>query len=165
MKLLWIVLACLLPLSSAFAQSPQAEVEAAIHSVIEAFRAAIIDKDKPRFTALFAPGSVTWQSVKGDDSLRQIRESNPQAAKVRINPDNTYLSFIDGIVGDKASTEEKFNNIRIDSDGDIASVVFGYSFHRDGRESNRGQEAWQLVRTDHGWRIVSVIWSVSLSPP
>lgn len=131
-----------------------------IDCVIEAFRTAIIDKDKPRFLALF-PGSgpVTWQSVIGDDHLRQLRLKEPGTGKADPDPDKTHLSFIDGIVGDKASKAETFDNIRIDTDGEIASVMFDYRFLSDGRETNRGQEAWHLVRTDAGWKIVSVIWS------
>ena len=54
--------------------------------------------------------------------------------------------------------------MRIDSDRDVASVVFDYRFLRSGRESNRGLEAWHLVRTELGWRIVSVVWSVNPPP-
>lgn len=128
--------------------------------VIEAFRTAIIDKDKAKFLALF-PGSgpVTWQSVIGDDYLRQLRLKQPGTGKADPGADKTHLSFIDGIARDKASKAETFENIRIDTDGEVASVVFDYRFLSDGRETNRGQEAWHLVRTDAGWKIVSVIWS------
>jgi hypothetical protein len=131
-----------------------------IRGVIEAFRTAIIDKDKPKFLALFpATGPVTWQNVIGDDKLRQLRLDKPQASKAARIADKTHLSFIDGIVGDEASKAETFDNIRIDTDGEIASVTFDYRFLSDGRETNRGREAWHLVRTDAGWQIVSVIWS------
>lgn len=163
MKPLWILLACLLPLS-AFAQSPQSDPEAAIRSVIEAFRTSIIDKDRARFVALFVPGHVGWQSTKSDAALQRMRAKNPQVLKMRINPGSTYLSFIDDIVDDKETTEETFDDIRIETDGDVASVVFDYRFIGGGIESNHGQEAWQLVRTDDGWRIISVIWSVNLPP-
>ena len=38
---------------------------------------------------------------------------------------------------------------------------FDYSFHAGGRETNHGREAWQLVNTDDGWKIISVIYSVN----
>jgi hypothetical protein len=159
MKPLWILLACLLSLpASAEPLSPHHE--AGIRTVIEAFRASIVEKDKARFVALFVPGPVTWQSVDSDDALERRRKKHPQASKARFDRDSTHLSFIDNIVSDSKRTEETFDRIRIDSDGDIASVVFDYRFIAGGVESNHGQESWQLLRTDQGWRIISVIWSM-----
>ena len=164
MKLLCALLACLLPLS-AFAQSSAAGPELEIRAVVEAFRTAIIDKDKARFVGLFVAGPVTWQSVRGDEPLRRMRETDPQAPKVRLNAASNHLTFIDGIVARESRVEEKFGDLRIDTDGDIASVVFDYSFQVDGRETNHGDEAWQLVRTDDGWKIVAVVWSVNPARP
>ena len=161
MKPLWILLACLFSMSAS-AHSSGSTDDDAIRSVIEAFRTAIIDKDRARFVALFVPGHVSWQSARSDDALRRMRLKDPQARKTRFNPESTYLTFIDGIVSDMESTEETFANIRVDSDGDIASVAFDYRFIGGGVVSNHGREAWHLLRTDDGWRIISVIWSVNL---
>ncbi|UXI66249.1 nuclear transport factor 2 family protein [Tahibacter amnicola] len=139
-----------------------ARTEEGIRPVIEAFRASIQQKDKARFLALFAPGTVVWQSVRGDDSLRHVRQTQPGAAKLALNPGNSPQSFIDKIVESPARIDEVFRDVRIDTDGDIASVTFDFSFQRDGVEINRGREAWQLVHTDAGWRIIAVIWSTQL---
>ena len=174
MKPIYGLLLCLMS-PAAFAQAAQANTQAntqanldpdtaRIEAVIEAFRTAIIEKDKARFVELFVPGRVTWQSVRGDETLRLARQKDPLAAKVRFDPGKTHLSFIDGIVGGKLPEEEKFSNVRIDTDGDIASVFADYSFHQDGRETNNGKEAWHLVRTGDGWKIASVIWSVNRMP-
>lgn len=163
MKPLGILLACLLSLpasASTAAQPLSARQEAGIRSVIEAFRASIVEKDKARFVALFVPGPVTWQSVDSDEALERRRKTQPQASKTRFDPDSTHLSFIDNIVNDPKRVEETFDRIRIDSDGDIASVAFDYRFIAGGVESHHGQESWQLLRTDQGWRIASVVWSM-----
>jgi hypothetical protein len=138
-----LLAACLL-CPPAFAQAatdaaadPQAAAKREIGVVIEAFRTAIIDKDKPKFLALF-----------------------PEAGKANYNPKYSHLGFIDGIVSEPERNEEVFDDIRIDTDGEIASVAFDYRFLQDGRETNRGREAWNLVRTDAGWKIVSVVWSM-----
>ena len=147
------------------AADPHAAARREIGAVIEAFRTAIIEKDKPKFLALFpASGPVAWQSVIGDDNLRQLRLKKPDTGKANHNPKRTHLSFIDGIVSEPERNEETFDDIRIDTDGDIASVAFDYRFLQDGRETNRGREAWNLVRTDAGWKIVSVIWSMNWTP-
>jgi len=163
MKALWILLACLLSLpasASTAAQAPPPRHEAGIRAVIEAFRASIIEKDKARFVALFVPAPVTWQSVDSDEMVERSRKQHPRATKTQFDPDSTYLSFIDSIVSDPKPIEETFDRIRIDSDGDIASVAFDYRFVVAGVESHHGQESWQLLRTDQGWRIASVVWSM-----
>lgn len=166
MKSLLFLLACLLSFPSVGqTRATATEVQTArIEAVIEAFRTSIIDKDKPRFIALFLHDQVAWQSVKDDDVLQRVRQKQPDAAKVGINRQSNHLSFIDGIVAARHRTEEKFWNTRIDTDGDIASVTFDYSFHSGDRETNHGKEAWHLVNTDDGWKIVSVIWSVNTKP-
>lgn len=131
-----------------------------IEGVIETFRTAIINRDKDRFTRLFLHEQPVWQSVMSDEGLQRARLQNPQAMKVRINLEKNYRSFIEGIVANTRRSEETFENVRIDTDGDIASVYFDYSFHADDRKTNYGKEAWHLVNTDDGWKIVSVIWSV-----
>lgn len=137
---------------------------AQIQAVIETFRTAIIDKDRERFLALFVAGPITWQPVRGDDKLAELRRQEPNAAKVELTRERTPSSFIDGIVASRERLEETFGNARIDSDGDVAAVVFSYRFLRGGRETNRGLESWHLVRTELGWRIASVVWSSHLPP-
>ena len=164
MKSMLLLIACLLSFP-AFAQTPARNPDtASVEAVIAAFSACIVDKDKERFVKLFLHENTAWQNVTGDANLRKVREKKPEMLKVRINPKKSHLSFIDGIVADKEKDEEKFRDIKIESDGDIASVYFDYSFHADGKETNHGKEAWHLVRTDDGWKIVSVIWSVNWTP-
>ena len=162
MKALILLLCSLLPFAAHAQTSPEATNAARrqIEEVIETFRTAIIDKDKDRFIRLFLHENVTWQRVLSDEGLQRVREKQPEAAKARFDPQKTPLSFIEGIVANDRRIEEKFWNTRIETDGDIASVYFDYSFHAGDRETNHGKEAWHLVNTGEGWKIVSVIWSV-----
>lgn len=155
------------PSSHAQAAPPDARPEQAaargeIEKVIEQFRTSIVDKDKARFLGLFLKDSpVVWQDVVGDANLHERRKSKPDAKKLRVDPADGPVSFIEGIVSEPGRSEETFDNIRIETDGDIASVFFDYRFLSDGRETNHGKEAWHLVRSDDGWKIVSVIWSMN----
>jgi hypothetical protein len=165
-KPLLLAFACLLSFP-AFAQTEAKAVDTPsrqIEGVIEAFRTSIIDKDKARFVNLLLHDDITWQSVVSDANLPGLREKKPDAVKVRFDPTNSPLSFIDGIVSSKKRLEEKFWNTKIETDGDVASVLFDYSFNVDGKETNHGKEAWHLVKTDDGWKIVSVIWSLNWDP-
>ncbi|MDR6842142.1 nuclear transport factor 2 family protein [Pseudoxanthomonas sacheonensis] len=164
MKSLLLLFACLLSFPAFGQNSAKNPDTASVETIIAAFGACIVDKDKDRFVKLFLHENTAWQSVTGDANLRIVREKKPEALKVRVDPKSGHLSFIDSIVADKEREEEKFRDIKIETDGDIASVFFDYSFHADGKETNRGKEAWHLVRTDDGWKIVSVIWSVNWAP-
>lgn len=107
---------------------------AAIRQVVERFGAAFSDKDIAAFTELFysaRPEEVIWQFVVEDARLARIQKFKPEARKARRVPDNNYLTAIKAIAADPLPVEEK----------------------------NWGREMWHLVRTDQGWKIISVIFS------
>jgi hypothetical protein len=135
-----------------------------IRAVIETFRTSIINKDKTRFLQLFHGKSIPWLAVLDDESLQLAKKRNPKASKADPMGTPGPVPFIKSIASDSSRAEEKFENIRIETDGDIASVYFDYSFHQDNYKSNWGKEAWHLVRTDQGWKINSVIYSVHINP-
>lgn len=136
---------------------------AAVREVVEAFRTSIINKDKATFVSLFYsdnPEHVTWQLVDDDARVARLKNFVPDVRRVVWWPENNYLTMIDRTT--KAGSEpieEVFRDIIIDTDGEIASVNFDYSLLLDGKEEHWGREMWHLVRTDDGWRIISVIWS------
>src|SRR5688572_28690579 len=95
-KSLLLAFACLLS-CPAFAQAEAGPTDTPvqqIEAVIEAFRTAIIDKDKGRFASLFLHENITWQDVTGDANLKKLREKRPEARKVRVDPKDNYMSFI-----------------------------------------------------------------------
>jgi hypothetical protein len=152
--LLLVTLAAALPLKAAEPDHPE------IRAVIESFRTSIIQKDKPRFLDLFVQAEVPWQTVVSDETLAQIKAKRPEAVKARFKAENNPTKFIEGIVESKNASEETFSNIRIDTDGDVATVTFDYTFLSDGRMTNRGKECWLMVRTEAGWKITTLAYSV-----
>lgn len=156
---------CLIaPIGSTFAQGGTAQdtttQKQQIEAVIETVRTSIIEKDKAKFTALLFSEDIPWTSVMDARKLDQVREKKPEAKRVYPSAGKGPIEFIDSIVADKERQEEKFENVRIESDGNIASVWFDYSYHDGAKKTNWGKESWQLVRTDDGWKINSVVWSV-----
>ncbi|AVO30743.1 hypothetical protein [Stenotrophomonas maltophilia] len=103
---------------------------------------------------------IGWQYVSEDVRLQDIRRAKPDAIKARRIPANNFIALIDGAVASPKPKEEKFSNTKIETDGDVASVSFDYSFHDDGVKTNWGKEMWQLIRTEQGWKIFSVIYSI-----
>ena len=157
------VLSLLASLQPAMAGHNDPEDVAAVREVVEAFRTSIINKDKATFVNLFIsekPEDVTWQMVDDDARVARLKKIVPEARRVVKWPENNFLAMIDTTTrpGSEPS-EEVFRDIVIDTDGEIASVNFNYSFLLDGKEQHHGREMWHLVRTDNGWKIISVIWS------
>lgn len=151
-------------LQTASAQSREKSDDVtAIKQVVESFRTSIIKKDKASYMGLFfsdQPGDIGWQFVSEDTRLEQIRKTKPDAIKARKIPGVNFISLIDDVVATKEPREETFSNIVVDTDGEIASVSFDYTFLANGQKTNWGKEMWQLVRTERGWKIFSVIYSI-----
>ena len=136
---------------------------AAIRQVVESFRTSLINKDKATYMSLFfsdKPEDIGWQFVSEDTRLEHIKKTKPDAIKARQIPRNNFISLIDGAVAAKEPREETFSNIVIDTDGEIASVAFDYTFLANGQKTNWGKEMWQLVRTENGWKIFSVVYTI-----
>ncbi len=140
-----------------------AEDVKAIEQVLETFRTALVNKDKPTYMSLFfsdKPEDIGWQFVSEDVRLQDIRRTKPDAIKARQIPSNNFISLIDNAVASSTPKEEVFSNPKIETDGDAASLTFDYTFLSDGVKQNWGKEMWQLIRTEQGWKIFSVIYSV-----
>ncbi len=136
---------------------------AAVDRVVEAFRAAIVNRDKAAYMDLFfsdKPEEVGWQAVVDDARLQTVKQSRPQAIKARRIPTNNFVSLIDSVVSSKTTEEERISNVRIHTDGEVASAVFDYIYLSDGIATNQGSEHWQLVRTEVGWKIFSVVYTI-----
>lgn len=140
----------------------QADV-AAVKEVVEAFRIALRDKDKPKYLSLFfsaKPEQIGWQAVVDDPKLQLIQRDRPQAIKARHIPANNFLSLIDSAIASATTEEEQISQVVVDTDGEIASAAFDYVYLSAGKPTNWGREQWQLVRTEQGWKIFSVIYTV-----
>lgn len=149
-----------------YAQDP-AESRQQIERVVEAFRSAIVNKDKDAFLKLLLKEDITWTSVLNDTSIEMLYASRPDPKMKRPHKifNGSPRKFIEMIVNDKQGLEETFSNVRIDTDGEVAQVWFDYSFLADGVKKNWGKESWQMVRTGDGWKIAAVVWSQELAPP
>lgn len=161
MKLSLPLVIALLSLPS-FAQGPTQDTTAAqqqVQGVIEDFRQSIIKRDKKKFLSLFLNDDVVFQPVQGEALLKKLRAKNPKASKAPTHQKTTPSSFIADVAADKEPSEEKFTNIHITTDGNVAAVSFDFTFHLGDRVINRGQEHWLLVNSDTGWKIASVVYS------
>lgn len=127
-----------------------------VRHVMDAFHAAVVGHDGARLGALFVPEGSTWSNVLSDQGYAAARSRTPDAPKVRWS---SYKSFISFVSNSKAALDPQHVNVRVLSDGTIASVYFDFRFMIDGREQNRGSETWQLLKGAEGWRIAAITYS------
>jgi hypothetical protein len=136
--------------------SHQADV-AAIEQVVQQFQAAIIARDGKALGALFLQDHDSWLSVADTPTFTAFRARDPKARKVFPS---TWKKFADFVQGSPKPVEERFYNVRIDTNGAVGSVWFDFDFLQDGKVTNRGSESWQLVRAEDGWKISSMLYSM-----
>jgi hypothetical protein len=146
------ILAFLFVFPCAATDSPKAGIE----QVVSRFQAALKAHDRPALAALFLADSKAWWTVLGEESFRKVKAKHPEVTRYKAG---TWQQFVDYVATTKTSIEERFHNVRIETDGSVASVYFDFEFVADGKVGNRGAETWQLIRTDDGWKIASMLYS------
>jgi hypothetical protein len=157
-------LALLLAVTGSQAPSRASETdEKDIGAVIESFRTAIIQHDKQRFLSLFVSPEVPWQGVLTDEGLVKLRHFDAHAAKVAYDNRSTPVTFFESLLRSKKSSEEKFSDIKIDTDGEVATARADYEFLSGEKLVNSGRECWLLVRTGAGWKITTLAFSSTMS--
>ncbi len=140
-----------------YGKKMQHDANSDIMQIVNKFTAAIIEKNESEFINLFYEKSIPWLGVHG------YKRQSKVTSDIAIDK-GSHLTFIAWVRAQPEIIEEKFSNIRIISDNDIASVYFDYSFHIGEHKSNWGEESWQLVKTSEGWKISAVTYSVNLIP-
>ena len=125
---------------------------AEIDTIVKAFQAAIVAKDRAALEAMFLPADNSWLMVASDAS--RLKPGQP-----RVRP-SSYRQFAEFVSNGKLAVEERFHNVRIHSNGSVGAVYFDFDFLEDGKVTNRGAESWHLVKTDSGWKISSMVFSV-----
>lgn len=129
----------LLAASPALAQQEEAGVEAAVHRLFGAMRAA----DGVAASALF----------RADARLQSVSEQNG-ASRLETGDVGAFLQA----VGTPRTEvwDERIWNLTIEVDGDLASAWMNYAFYIDDRFSHCGANAFQFVRTDGEWQILQI---------
>lgn len=133
---------------------------AAINKVIEDFSAAIRNKDSKLLSTLVLHSNILFDSPTAPDGIAIMRN------KVDVNFDGIrpggYVDFASFIGSTKDQVEEKFYNVKITQDKNVAWVMFDYEFVVNGKTQNYGIETWQMMKVaDDKWKIASVMWTMN----
>lgn len=93
----------------------------------------------------------------GDANWAAVKAHNPKARRVVADSRKQFVEFIQN---SPKPVEERFYNVRIDTNGAVGSVYFDFDFLQDGKVTNRGSETWQMVRGEDGWKIGAMLYSM-----
>jgi len=157
MRNVWLALVVLAAMTRpAHAEPDNSVARAQLQRVVEIFRTSIIAKDGSTLGSLFMPAGGSWIKVMDDETYQRVKATQPGVAKLKPG---TYQDFVKFLGASQQWLEEKFLNVRIHTDGAVASVYFDFVFLVDDKETNRGNETWQLVNTGDGWKINALIYS------
>jgi len=132
---------------------------AAIRKILNSFTQAIIKKDSATLASLFANTPIAFVSVKGAETVAYLKKKDPSTLFIKIS---NYKDFIAYVAQTKDQVEEKLYNVRIRTDGSVASLSSHYSFWSNNQKINWGQENWELIFDGTDWKIAAIIWSVNL---
>ena len=127
-----------------------------VDHVMRAFHQAVVDHDGERLSALFLPQANLFLNVLGDDRLAVARAKLPDAPKVRVSSPAEFAHYVSTT---KSALDPVHSHLQVLSDGIIATVYFDFVFNADGKPSNVGNETWQLVKGEQGWRIAAITYS------
>lgn len=127
-----------------------------VEHVMAAYHEAVVTHDGARLASLFIPQGSTWLNVLSDKAFARLHASKPGIAKIKVG---NYQDFARIVSQSTKHMDPQHQHVRIQSDGTIASVYFDYVFMIDGKPENSGNETWQLVKGENGWRIATIIYS------
>ena len=127
-------------------QDPASDVSA----VVEELLAAISAPDTATLRRLMLPEAVTIAIIEQDGVVRRSISSTDEV--------------VVGIGGATVDYLERGWEPVIEVQGALASVWLPYDFYIDGELSHCGVDAFQLIRTDQGWRVAALTYTVEQPP-
>jgi len=139
-----------------------------LYKIVKDFESAITTKDRSKYFNLFYEGTISWVGVSSTNDFEK-NKNRAEAEKIKGNkswqPMKTYtgdhIHFFDAIISPTKDPKMKFENIKIQHDGDVASIYFDYGFYEGNVRGAWGTKRLLLVNTESGWKINSVVFSIN----
>lgn len=132
------VAALLLPVAASGQASGElpATPEAAVKELFDGMRAA----DSARVRRLFEPGTALARPAESEDGVTVERV-----------PIDRFLSAVGG--AEPGQLDERIRGLEVRRDGRLATAWMEYAFFLDGELHHCGVDAFQLYRSEQGWKV------------
>lgn len=118
------------------------------------------EADDPRwvveelFRAMKAADADAMAALMHEDARLVSTSAGEDGPVVRPIPVQQWL---DGVRGSTRELDERLREVLVHADQGLASVWATYDLFVDGRHSHCGTDAFHLVRTASGWRILEIV--------
>lgn len=122
-----------------------------IKQVIADYQSAITEKNETKFDHLLHQDLIPWFETTPSDRTGKLPS--------QMGLKTPKQGFYHGVFGSNAKFEEKISAVRIQTDGDVASVFYEYELFKNEKLIRNGSKSWHLVRNFNGWRINSILSS------
>lgn len=123
---------------------------------------AVIEAARSLLDAISARDTALARAVSTPDM--QMRSTAPAGAPTQDAPAMSLDEFLDILTRPGPAFVERMWDPQVRIRGRIADVWTPYDFWADGELSHCGVDAFQLVRTEDGWRVASVVWTIEQPP-
>ena len=141
------VLACTAALTGTTLADEDAE-RAAVLQVVAGFFDAMTAKDIEKLRSIMTPDGVLYGYRETADGLQIARP--------------THAAYLQNLAAREGELVERFWDPRVTVYDRLASVWTPYDFHVDGKFSHCGVNNFSLLRTDAGWVITGVVFSMDV---
>lgn len=106
------------------------------------------------FDAMRSADSAAARRLLHADARLQRPVRREGAAALQVSDVGGWLDAIGG--AEPGSLDEKIRDLRVRTDGDLATAWMRYALYVDGELHHCGVNAFQLVRLDGGWKAFSI---------
>jgi len=134
----WVLMASL-----AFAIPAEAQEAMDPRGVVEELFRGMKQGDAGRMSALFHPDVRLVTTSAGPEG--------PRASVVAV------ARWLESVGASERELDERIHNVQVHVDQGLASVWADYDLYVDGALSHCGVDAFHLVRTTDGWRILEIV--------
>jgi hypothetical protein len=135
-----------LAVAPSIAQTPAAPERDAVLAIVQAFFDTLAAKDVAAARQILMP-TGRFYAVGQQDGKPRIRAF-------------TSDDYLKDLAAMKQNMRERMWNPEVRVRGSIASVWTPYDFWIDGKFSHCGVDAFDLVKTDEGWKIAGLSYTV-----
>ncbi|MGQ8367212.1 hypothetical protein [Glaciecola sp. 1036] len=117
-----------------------------ISELFATFFESIENKNKDSFLNIFHPINVSWVGVYSEESIKILCSRYGKDVFKPKDVASTPTDFIDNIIKSPFDITEKYYNVSVIEDGNIATLTFDYSYFLGDFKSNWGQESGFLLK-------------------
>lgn len=144
----WKISAILILLTPTITAAEDGADRDVVMRVISNFFAAMTARDVDRMRTLMTPDGIIYSYREGADGLHVVR--------------TTHSAYLENLAKGDARLVERSWNPQVMLHGRLATVWTPYDFHKDAKFSHCGVDNFSLLRTDNGWVITGVVFSIEV---